>query len=69
MEEKMSFEEALKSLEEIVQKMESGTESLESSLKLFEEGTRLSAYCSRTLQNAEQKITQLSLSEDDHAEL
>ena len=69
MDEKMSFEEAVQSLEEIVKKMESGSENLESSLKLFEEGTKLSAYCCKTLEEAEQKITQLSLPEEKDAEL
>lgn len=64
MEKEISFEQALSRLEEIVKKLESGGESLENSLALFEEGTKLSAYCYNTLSRAEQKITELSAVEE-----
>ena len=44
----------------IVAALESGRCTLDDSLKLFEEGTRLTAYCSRLLKNAEQKILKLT---------
>ena len=68
MDETLSFEEAVASLENIVKKLESGTEGLEESLALFEEGTRLSGYCNRILGKAEHRITELSLTEEPHAE-
>ncbi|NLG92784.1 MAG: exodeoxyribonuclease VII small subunit [Clostridiales bacterium] len=60
MNKKMTFEEALTKLNEIVSRMESGNEPLETSLKLFEEGSALAAFCYDKLQNAEQKIKQIT---------
>lgn len=60
MNKKMSFEAAMKQLEEIVDKLENGNEPLESALKLFEEGSALTAFCYEKLQNAEQKVKQIS---------
>lgn len=57
---KLSFEEAMDKLQEIVLKLENGEESLEDSIKLFEEGAKLSALCYETLDKAEQKITGLT---------
>lgn len=56
----MSFETAMGKLEEIVNKLESGNETLENSLKLFEEGSALASFCYGKLQNAEQRIKQIS---------
>ena len=62
---KMTYEQAMERLQEIVAKLEGGEESLESSMKLFEEGAKLSAWCYQQLNEAEQKITELtSLPED-----
>lgn len=60
MNKNMTFESAMGKLEEIVNKLESGNESLEGSLKLFEEGSALASLCYGKLQNAEQKIKQIS---------
>ena len=57
---KQSYEEAISSLETIVTKFESGEASLDESLKLFEEGTKLAAFCSKALDTAEQKIRTIS---------
>ncbi|MBQ2668409.1 MAG: exodeoxyribonuclease VII small subunit [Clostridia bacterium] len=57
---KMNFEEAMIRLKEITETLERGGVTLEESIKLFTEGTELSAFCYETLQNAEQKITELS---------
>jgi Exodeoxyribonuclease VII small subunit (EC 3.1.11.6) len=58
------FEEALKELEEIVRKMESGDLTLEESLKSFEEGVRLSRFCSKRLDEAERRIEVLLKNEE-----
>lgn len=55
----LSYEQAMKRLEEITVLMENGAISLDESIKLFEEGTKLSALCNDYLDKAEQKITQL----------
>ena len=56
----LSYEEAMKRLQEIVGRLESGEEALEDSMKLFEEGAALSALCYQKLDRAEQKITELT---------
>ena len=50
------FEEALQKLETIVKRLEEGNLSLEDSLKAFEEGIRLSRFCSKKLDEAEKKV-------------
>ncbi len=60
MPKKKTFEESLLRLEEITSLLEKGSLTLEESLKLFEEGTKLSSYCYKTLNDAQQKVTELS---------
>lgn len=57
---KISFEKALAQLEKIVQQMETGDLSLENALKKFEEGMKLSRYCSQKLEETEKKIELLT---------
>ena len=52
----LSFEDALKKLEEIVQRLERGELTLEESLTCYEEGIRLSRFCHGKLEEAERKI-------------
>lgn len=56
----LTFEQAMARLEQIVTTLEGGKCSLDDSLKLFEEGTALTAYCSKQLKEAEQKILKLT---------
>ena len=63
-EEKLTFEESLKRLEEIVHALENGDTPLEKSIKLFEEGVKLSGYCNSLLETAEQKVAVLTKSAD-----
>ena len=65
---KLSFEEAMKRLEEIVGHLEKGDIPLEDSLKLFEEGSQLLAQCSGMLEEAEQKVALLKRSDDGSTE-
>jgi exodeoxyribonuclease VII small subunit len=60
MSEQLTFEKAMERLEQIVQLLESGKCTLDESLKLFEEGTKMTAFCSEQLKNAEQKILKLT---------
>lgn len=55
-----TYEEAMQKLEQIVSRLESGEATLDESLKLFEEGAKLAAFCSKALDTAEQKITTLA---------
>lgn len=56
---KMTFEKALEKLEQIVQEMESGQLPLENALKKFEEGIKLSQFCSEMLDETEKKVSLL----------
>ncbi len=61
---KPSFEEAMARLEQIVTAMERGEAPLEESLAQFEEGTKLLKQCTTMLEQAEQKVTMLTKSQD-----
>ena len=56
----MSFEEALKALEETVAALESGDLPLEESLALFERGQKLADHCNGLLEKASLKVEQLT---------
>jgi len=60
----MTFETAMNQLENIVNELESGNLSLEDSIKKFEEGIKLSKYCSAKLDETEKKITLLLKDQD-----
>lgn len=60
MENNLTFEAAITRLEEIVALLEAGKCTLDESLKLFEEGARLTSFCSEALKQAEQKIITLT---------
>jgi exodeoxyribonuclease VII small subunit len=53
---KMTFESALARLDEIVRAMENGQAMLDESLSLYEEGIQLIQFCSKALDDAEQKV-------------
>jgi len=50
---KQTFENAMKRLENIVQDLESGDLSLDEALKKFQEGMKLSKFCSDKLDESE----------------
>lgn len=56
---KVTFEQQLQRLEEIVASLEKGDVPLAESLSLFEEGTKLISACSRQLDQAEQQVVKL----------
>ena len=56
---KLTFEKSMKQLEQIVQELESGDLSLEKAIKKFEEGIKLTKFCSEKLDETEKKITML----------
>ena len=60
---KLNYEQAVARLEEIVDKLENGNLSLEEMMKLYEEGTALAAKCSKSLDAAQLKISELSAGE------
>ena len=60
----LSFEAALKRLEEIVRKLESGEASLDESIDLYGEGDRLKQQCEARLQAAQARIEKIQLGRD-----
>ncbi len=59
MAENITFEAAVKRLEEIVRILESGQAPLDQSLALFEEGVKLTTLCSNKISEAEKKVEML----------
>ncbi|MDY0317015.1 MAG: exodeoxyribonuclease VII small subunit [Candidatus Izemoplasmatales bacterium] len=57
--EKLSFEENLNKLEELVKKLESGENSLDEAVKLYQEGIALAKVCHEELKQAEEVIVKL----------
>lgn len=57
----LSFEDALKRLEEIVRRLESGDASLDDAIALYAEGDRLRQQCEARLQSAQAKIEKIQL--------
>lgn len=58
------FENALKRLEEIVARLEKGDLALEDALQLFEEGVKISKFCSTKLDEAERRVEILMKGQD-----
>ena len=61
---KPTFEEAMSRLEEIVDLLEKGDAPLEQAMALFEEGAKLLRECTARLDQAEQKVTLLTVDQD-----
>ncbi len=55
----LTFEEAIKKLEETIDKMEQKELTLEEMLNCFQEGIKLTRHCKNILNHAEQKIEML----------
>jgi exodeoxyribonuclease VII small subunit len=60
----LSFEAALKRLEEIVRKLESGETSLDEAIELYGEGDRLKQQCEERLRAAQARIEKIQLGRD-----
>jgi exodeoxyribonuclease VII small subunit len=58
-EQKMTFEQNMQRLEQIVRAMERGDAALEESLKLFQEGTALVSSCTKLLDDAELQVKKI----------
>ena len=67
-EKKLSFEQSLARLDEIVKLLERGDVALSESMKLFEEGTGLIRSCGDMLDDAEQKVVRLRKGPDGSPE-
>jgi exodeoxyribonuclease VII small subunit len=63
----MSFEEALRALEEIVRKLESGEVPLDETITLYERGEVLRKHCQTRLDAAQARIDKIVKTEDGRA--
>ncbi len=64
---KMSFEEAMGGLENIVGQLERGDVPLEQSIMLYERGAALKKRCEAKLKEAEEKVAAITLGEGGEA--
>lgn len=62
----ISFEQAIDKLEDIVERIESGEVGLEQALEQYEQGQVLIKRCRGILDQAEQRITELTRDADGH---
>jgi len=61
---KLSFEEALEQLEEIVSKLEDGSINLEQSIEEYTRGVHLKNHCETKLKEATLKVEQITIDKD-----
>lgn len=57
--ENLSFEQALRELQNIVNKLETGQVTLEEAIEMYERGVKLSKYCIQKLTQAELRIRKI----------
>ncbi len=60
----LSFEDALKRLEEIVRTLEAGKGKLDEAIKSYERGAALKRHCERKLAEAQTRIEKIALGQD-----
>ena len=56
---KMSFEDALRELEQIVEKLDSGQVDLDQSIDIYTRGSLLKAHCEARLRNAQERADKI----------
>lgn len=56
---KMSFEEALRELEQIVEKLDSGQVDLDQSIDIYTRGSLLKQHCDAKLRNAQERVDKI----------
>ena len=57
----MSFEDAMRELEQVVSDLERGDVALEESIKLYERGAELKKRCETKLKEAEEKVAVITI--------
>lgn len=62
--EDMNFEDAMDKLERIVNELDKGEAPLDESLSLFEEGVKLTKFCTEKIESARQKVKILTDGEE-----
>ncbi|WP_333684244.1 exodeoxyribonuclease VII small subunit [Pontibaca methylaminivorans] len=63
----MSFEEAMKALEEVVNQLDQGDVALDRSIELYERGAALKKRCEDELRRAEEKVAAITLDGEGNA--
>ena len=63
----LSFEEALRQLEEIVSVLERGDISLDEAIAAYEKGTSLKAHCQKRLEEARLKVEKIDVPSSEGA--
>ncbi len=63
----MSFEQAMKELEQVVGRLERGDVALDESITLYERGAELKKRCEAKLKEAEEKVAAITLDSDGEA--
>lgn len=58
---KLSFEEAIAELEQVVNRLDSGDVPLDESIRLYERGAALKEHCEAKLAEADAKVRQITL--------
>ena len=66
---KLSFEDALEQLEEIVRELEEGSGGLDDSIKAYERGAHLKFHCESKLKEAQKRVEKVVLASDGKLEL
>jgi exodeoxyribonuclease VII small subunit len=65
--ESMTFEDAIRELEQVVGKLERGDVALEDSIALYERGAALKKRCEAKLRDAEEKVARITVGPDGMA--
>ena len=65
----LSFEDALKELEDIVQTLESGEGGLDDAIRSYERGVALKRHCEAKLQEAQERVEKVVLGADGEIDL
>ena len=65
----MSFEDALRALEDVVRKLESGEAKLDESIDLYERGEKLRQHCQARLDAAQERIEKIVAGPDGQGNL
>ena len=61
---KLTFEQSMRRLEEIIDNLESGNVELEDAISLYIEGVKLQEHCKNKLENAKLKINKIVKDKD-----
>lgn len=61
---KMSFEDALDELQELVRQLEKGESKLEDAVRFYERGAELKRHCEAKLRDAQDKVAKIVINAD-----